>query len=313
MAFWESQGGAAAIGAGAALLGNSGPEMPRKFLRTNKKLLAFGNELDMENQKEMFDYRINQGLDAGLTPWEMFTSGAGGAGGGTSGSGATLGNNYSQAAVQAEAQANQRDMQQAQIMGNLAAVQMQTDAQKEVAQIQSGDTRRGQDIQATIAEARLAFDQNHFDKVVVPQAAADLGITEQQTLKAMNEVVTSNPKFIRAMKQLTMGVDNLYVETLVKEAGASPVSSQEDWDKIPEHKRAALMAALDKARSTTAREIGGLTAVLKGFVDWLKDDAVTDTAASSDPREAYTEKRSLGDPPPDEPIGEGNRLILGTN
>jgi hypothetical protein len=270
----EPMTSAALISGGASLLGNafgsnSADRRTKRQHRYNKELVQLGNQWDIANQKEMFDYRIDQGIEAGMTPYEMFMGPAAGAGGGTSGSGATLGNNATQMEAQAMQAEQQRISQSMEAAKDISIAQMNNETQKDVTQMQVDAQTRGQDIQADIADARLAFDKQHYKQVILPKLAADLALNEQQVQKAINEVVTSSPKFQRAMKQLTMGVDNLYVETLLKEAGISPTSSQEDWNKIPENKRAALLAALDKARSSVAREGQGLAEVLKDLVNWL--------------------------------------------
>ena len=290
--------------------------------------------MDLSNQKEMYDYRINQGLDHGMTPYEMFMGPAAGAGGGTTGSGSTLGNSQTSRDMQTRQLQITREENAANRQTQLAQTQMQTNAQLESAKIQAGvglakslgttymsnkttergqdinseTSRRGQDIssetskrnvdiQTSIQKGQLDLSERQFKQVTLPQAAKQLNLTEYQTQKALNDVATSDPKFVLAMKRLTMGVDNLYVEGLIKQFGVDPTKSQPEWDKIPVDKRAALMAALDIARSTTAKEGSGLAAVFERIVDAANND--------TNKRKQPPPKQPMSQPP----LGKGSRTL----
>jgi hypothetical protein len=262
---------ASGITAGASILGNllgSNQKMPRKYLRTNKELLRYGNEQDLLNQQAMFDYRIDQGLKHGMTEYEMFTGGAVGAGGGTSGSGAMLGNNYSQAAQQEMQMNQQMKMQTIGNVAELAKTAMQVEGQKEVAGIQAGATigsaqlsastqQNIANLQNAMAEKKLKLDQELFDQVTLPAAAEQLKLTEQQTLKAINEVTTSNEKFVLMMKRLSMSADNVLMEFAQNYLGID-ATNRDQVSKLSEAKKQKFTSLVASLKSNIFAETAGL-------------------------------------------------------
>ena len=273
------------------------------FTRQNKRLnrqnkftrqqVRLGNRLDMRNQKEMFDYRIQQGMDQGMTAYEMFMGPAGGAGGGTNASGQTLGNAASQSQqqqnqLQQQAIENQKDrdtqLMQAQIaadaqkysaqtglVSSLGSSKISADASTHATDTNAEVQREGQKITEAIAANKLKLDRDTYENVTLPQVAAQMDMTKAETEKALSEVALNDKDYRRAMAQMQMGVDNVYAEGILKQAGVSPTMSQEDWDKIPMEKREAAMSALAAARSTTAAELRGIKDILVEFVTWLRD------------------------------------------
>ena len=272
-----------AIGGVASSLGGSGKTERRKnqlrahkqTKRRTKSALRYGNKLDMQNQKEMFDYRIDQGLEYGMTPYEMFTGPAAGAGGGTSGSGATLGNAVSQTApmaLQAENQAreNQRDRE-----ANLIQTAMQTDAQRDVAETQAGTQTRGQDLQKEIADNVLSLNKRELEEVKIPQAAAQLGLTQQQLQTEINKTATSSEKFQTAMKQLSMGPGNLLVELTMRDKGIS--LSDDSFMRMSPEQREQILEELTAMASTLYVEASGFSTVTDAVKD--KTTSAADTVA----------------------------------
>jgi hypothetical protein len=266
---------AAAISGGASIFGgvlgnNSSKKRTKRSHEYNKELLTLGNQLDMDNQKEMFDYRIQQGLDAGLTPWEVYGGPAGGAGGGTTGSGQVLGNNATQidaAAMQAE---QQRIQQGVGLLADLAKTEMQIEGQKDVAEIQNEGSLAVANVSATtqtaiaemrnaIEKGRLDLDTRQFEEIALDIAEAELNISREQYKKVKNEVTTSSPAFQREMKRLSMGLDNLLVEYAIKKFGVDPTSSRADFLKIPEKDREAFYDFVMMGRSKIFTESKGLS------------------------------------------------------
>ena len=254
-AFGGSVGGAAAN----YVIGAPDPAYTQEEI---KEQITLGNQLDLSNQKEMFDYRINQGVEAGMTPYEMYMGPAAGAGGGTTGSGQTLGNAASQKNVAAiQAQQQQRN-QFAQNATALAQTKMQTDAQRDVAEISAGVQTRGQDIDQAIREGALELDRERLNKIDLPQAAATLKKTEQETRKLINEVVTSNPKFLTAMKQLSMGHQNLLVELFLRDQKIS-LSDPDSFMSKSAEERAAILTKLIALSSNVYSEAKGAASLGK--------------------------------------------------
>ena len=274
MSFLGAIGGAVGGALGNKLFGQSSGSRRRQARRNQEAILQqmkVGNQLDLDNQKSMFNYRMQQGAEMGLTPVELFGSPASGSGGGTSGSGATLGNSMSQQQMQAQ-QLDQTFQQQMQTLGVQAATsleqtKMQTDAQRDVAKIQSGDTQRGQDINQEIAQQTLDLKRQELQNTV-RQTTALIGKTEAETRKVINEVATSDAKFVTAMKQLSMGPANLLVELTMRHHGLS--LSDESFTNLPESKRQEILDQLLALSSTAYVEGQGGKALGGGAVEGAK-------------------------------------------
>lgn len=299
MSFWDTAGqyGAQTLGAGlgggaasaimGGITGNSAGAQKRsarkQFNRTmkhTKKSIKWGNKADLANQKAMFDYRIDQGLDYGMTPYEMFMGPAAGAGGGTSGSGQTLGNAASSAGntranLEYQDQVTQRE-NNADRAVQLAQTKMQTDAQRDVAKTQAGATEYGADLNYQAAMQRLTFDQEVYSTTNLPQAAATLRLTEKQTEKVINEIATSEPDFVRFIKLMTMGVDNMTAMVAGSEFG--DLSNPKTLLNMSPEKRKKAIAAMLSAKSQINTEIAGATegfgrtveSILQGMYDILR-------------------------------------------
>jgi hypothetical protein len=191
------------ITAGAALLGNersndAAADLADEGYAASREGMKYGNELDMKNQRKMFRFRIKQGLKHGMTPYEMFMGPAAGAGGGTTGSGATLGNAASQQAVQQAEIQHQSAQQQMQIIGNLAATKMQNDTQKEVAEITTGQQKK------ELEQRKVEYENIHL-----PKAAAELKISAEELKISSNNAVMSTPKNQWQKIMYQMGPDNV--------------------------------------------------------------------------------------------------------
>ena len=234
-------------------------------------MVRLGNQLDLKNQNLAYDHRLTRMKEHGLTSVEMFGSPGASPGGGTSGSGATLGNAATQDALQKNQLAAQQKMQArqqaAQSATELAKTKMQTDAQRDVANIQSGDTQRGQDINREIAQQTLALKREELQNTV-RQTTALIGKTEAETRKVINEVATSDSKFVTAMKQLSMGPANLLVELTMRHHGLS--LSDESFTNLPESKRQQILDQLLALSSTAYVEGQGGKALGGGAVEGAK-------------------------------------------
>ena len=287
MSFWGSVGSAVApalgkaLGGGAAAFGLGslfGPSKgsQKRALRDERnyhsaqseRMLRLGNQLDLENQKEMFNYRIGYGRNFGLNTYEMLMGPAGGAGGGTTGSGQTLGNSMTQ---------NEASMRQARVaqsenakdrQASIVQTAMQTQTQKDVAEIESGDKKRGQDLQKEIADNVLSLNTRELNEVKLPQAAAQLQLTRQQLQTEINKTATSSERFQKEMKQLSMGPANLLVELTMRDKGIS--LADDSFMKLSEEKRQEILTELLAMASTLYVEASGFDTVtdkVKGKTD----------------------------------------------
>jgi hypothetical protein len=237
-----------------AVRGSKGLGMAKRGQKWTQANMRLGNQLDMENQKAMFDYRIDQGLQHGMTPYEMFMGPAAGAGGGTTGSGQVLGNSASaltQQMMQTKADNRKFNMQ---LVTDLYKTKMQTDTQKEVAGIQAGTTERGQDLKYAVESGQLKLNQQTYNSVTLPKAAAELKINEQQLKIKINEVVTSSAKYQKAMKIMTMGVDNSTNLALQNMLGID-ITDQEKMSKLSDNKKAQILGMFLAYSSTTFKEL----------------------------------------------------------
>jgi hypothetical protein len=250
--------------------GSKGLGMAKRTQKWTQENIRLGNSLDMQNQKEMFDYRIDAGLEAGMTPYEMFMGPAAGAGGGTTGSGAVLGNSAQQLGKQMMQNKQQQQMVKTQIVADLAKTKMQTDSQKEVAEIQAGASRYGTDVKAATDAARLALDKETYVNTIAPKAAAELGLTVQQTLKAVNEVATSEPKFLKMMKVATMSSENI-LATLTALGLPFDVLNPEDARKLTPKQREEVTRQILGILSHTRKEAEGLKAIFQDAVERLRE------------------------------------------
>jgi hypothetical protein len=215
--------------------------------------ITVGNQQDLSNQKEMFDYRINQGLDAGLTPYEAYLGPAGGAGGGTTGSGNTLGNAAKEKMLQQEQMNNQNAanaiLQSRQQQTELQKTKMQTDAQLEIARIQSGDTQRGQNMNFAI--------QSISAKVAIMEVAMKMQLQPHHLQRAINEAATSTPEYRRQELILKMGVDNS-INAVIQSRFKVDISDQQQIADMSDAEFKDLMSVLMYAKSTTGPELESL-------------------------------------------------------
>ena len=299
--FKENLGSGLATGLGGGVAGGIvssifGGGNTRNYTRENRiagenalQQIKLGNALDLDNQKNMFDYRIRYGLSHGMTPYEMLMGPAAGAGGGTSSSGATLGN---QASEQSKV-SRQLSMQQRE--GNLnratdlAKTAMQAQAQVKSAELSAGATksaagtaadasRYSADIQKKIADQKLQLSTREFEEVVKPAAALNLDISEQELLKAVNEVANTDHKWVRRKTLMQLGVDN-GIQQLILNRTPYDITDPKSVDKMSPTEYSQLLTALLGAQSHMNKEIKGLLshasdtfkAIFGPIADWYVD------------------------------------------
>jgi len=239
------------------------------------KKARLGRDIDVGAQQEMFDFRLNRAKEAGLTNVEAFGSPAAGGGGGTGGATTTLGNAGASTGAQLrQAQTQQKiasEERQKDRMTSLAQTAMQTSTQEKVAEIQEGVQTRGQDISASTAKAQQAIDKAYKEgslqinretlKNNIRQTSANINKTEQETAKLVNEVATSDKKFVEAMKQLSMGPANLLVELTMRHHGIA--LNNNSFMALDKNQREAILAQILALASTTYTEGKGAAALGK--------------------------------------------------
>ena len=213
--FWSSVGSALGSVFGSSLgnklFGKSEGSQKRERRREQAyglEQIKLGNQMDLANQKEMFDYRINAATDAGLTNVEAFGSPAAGAGGGTTGSGNTLGNMASSQAVADRQMDQQREAMYLKAGTDLAATHMQTQAQRDVADIQADTADKDRTTRELIAGNQLALDTRQLQEIAIPDLANKTGLNEQQIKVAINEAANTDPAWVRKKTVMQLGVDN---------------------------------------------------------------------------------------------------------
>ena len=253
---------------GSGIGGSKGVGMFKRQAQHQKDMLQLGNTLDMQNQRSMFDYRIQRGMDEGLTPFEMFLGPAGGAGGGTSGSGAVLGNTAMHQEMMKRDQQN--NVINKQLAVDLLKTKMQTDAQKDVAGITAGASRYQTDVMSAIQAGTLKLNKDRYDNIDLPQAASKLNLTRAQTEKALNEMVTSSAEFQEHMKRLSMGVDNMVVEYVQNMYGFK-VTDKQSIQALGKQKQKEILSLLIGLGSTLQKEVSGVQSLGSGAMEYLRN------------------------------------------
>lgn len=229
-------------------------------------------------------YNWKMAQERGLTPQEYYGSPVPGGQTGYGPQGATLGNAGAQEGLQQSqiaANAITAGMQQ---QTQLGVAKIQADAQKYsadksaeattgAATISSAASMYKADIEAAIAANRLEFDEKTYRTIALPGAQAQLEVTRKQAQKLINEIATSDPKFVEAMKMLSMGTDNMVATMLAQSEG---VKKPSDILKFDVEKRKAIIAMMIAASSNTRKEVEGLWTLVAdnaaGFWrSWLPD------------------------------------------
>lgn len=221
-----------------------------------------GSKVDDHSYRSRSEYDWNMAQSRGLTPQEFYGSPAAGGSAGVAGS--SLGNSLSSQAMARrqlgfQASENEKDRQN----------------KKDIAEIQAGATRYSSDqssgasrystqIQQLIAGNRLKFDEQVYKTISLPGAQAELNLTKKQTEKVVNEIATTDPKFLKAMKLLSMGTENM-VATMVANSSGIDVTDPKQLMKLTERERSTLLATMIAAGGHTRKEMEGLMELVKGL------------------------------------------------
>lgn len=244
---------AAAIGVGGQVLGGL---MGKKSGKSNAK---YGAKVDYEKDMKTEATLWERAQQRGLTAQEYYGSGAPGSATGSSGSAQVIGNQQNAMAQQMgeigtklgfQAQENQKDRDNA----------------KDIAAMQTGVQTRGQDVQAEIERNKLALENRKFTEIALRESASKLRLQEPQIAKAVNEVTTSSPKWEMMMKNLTMGPDNMWVQSYIEHTGINPITDPESFRKLPKEERKKFLLGFLAYGSGTQKEMLGLGSLL-GITD----------------------------------------------
>lgn len=246
---------AAAIGVGGSILGGM---MGKKAGRSNAKL---GAQLDYERDMKTEASLWQRAEERGLTPQEYYGSGAPGSATGASGSAQVIGN-------QQNAMAQQMGQLGQQAALTVSENQKNRDNAKEIAAIQAGAQKYGTDKQFEVAMGRLHLDTRQYLEIQIPQAAANINKTEHETMRLVNEIATSDPKFVKAMKIMTMGSDNSYGLAIQKMLGID-ISDDKQMQSLSADQRSKLLAGLLSGGSTAAKELAGFSGSIEQWLDTM--------------------------------------------
>ena len=255
MGFWSNVGQAAgsglASGAGNAL----GVGLSHK-LHGNDVARA-GHRLDNKYYLRRMKKSWTFAKSIGLTPQEFFGSGASNPGG-PSGAGQVLGNMANQSG-QATAAAVQAELDR---QTDLEKTRIQTDAQKDVAKIQTGQQQR--DLDQRIKE---------YTEVTLPKAAAELKVRAADLAVRINEIATSDKSFVKWKLLNQMGTENMRATSIMYKHGLEDLSL-DTVNELSEQEYKALMAELLAAGSVVNREVKGAKGVLEEAIRFLIKNTV---------------------------------------
>ena len=243
-------GGPAGLSIGSAIGSNFDRGEDRQ---STKKGLEYENRYFLRRENELWQ----RGVQRGLTPQEYYNSPAPGQGGPSGSVGATLGRNRD---------VDQQNMQQAAIA--LQQTKMQTDAQRDVARIQTDAVTRGQDLNYDIASQTLNLDRARLE-IERNKAAATIGKTNKEVDMLVNQIATSKPKFVLLMKQLSMGPLNLLTELTMRHHGIA--LSNDSFQKMQPEEREKILDEIIALSSKFRIEQSGLSALGEGVVEGSKE------------------------------------------
>lgn len=228
-----------------------------------------GNKIDDESYRARDQYDWEMARERGLTPQEFYGSPA--AGGSAASGGQTLGNNQTAMIqkyqdMQFRAEENQKDRE-----NEIAKAEIHAGASLGSSKISAEASMYAADIQERIAQGKLDLSTKEFNQVTLPGAAAKLKLTKEQTAKAINEVATSAPQFVRSKILLQMGVENTIQTALLQRFGID-ITSKADMAKLTTEQFQNVLSVLIASGSATNRELQGLLAGFSSTIQLLGGD-----------------------------------------
>jgi len=209
-----------------------------------------GAKIDTRAKLGQESQLYDRAMDRGLTPQEYYGSPAPG-NPSSSGAGQIIGN-----------QANAMSAQLTQ--ATIQSKEREKDRQnaKEIAGIQAGVQTAGQENQAQIEANKLALQKQQFTQIALKESAAKLKINEQELKAAVNNVTTSSPKWHLMLKNLSMGPDNMWVQSYIEHTGINPITDPEAFRKLPKSEREKFLLGFLAYASHTNKEAAGIISLL---------------------------------------------------
>ena len=272
------------------LFGSVGGAVLDKVLGRNegRSNLQQGHEQDVKWSLHKENELWSRAEARGLTPQEYYGSAAPGAGG-TSGGGQVLG---SQTNVQNQLKYDMynKEMDRKTTLGvariNADAQKYSADQSRQATQDQVTGNVAVQELRNLMEDRKINILEREFEEIRLRAAQASLDLTREQIKKAVNEVVTSTPKYQREMKLLSMGFDNTIQTMILNRAG---VSDPKDMSKLTEEEYEALLQTMLGHSSTLGRELKGIVQSVKDLINFLqglpkKDNPFSGPTIGSAPR-----------------------------
>lgn len=207
-----------------------------------------GNKMDAARDRGALRDKYDFMESKGLTPQEI--AGASFGANPSSSAANVLGN---QAAQQAQLQ-RQLDFQQAERDKDRALQVRAQDMGLRQTQVSAGAQMYGADVNARTAANALALQRDRYDTIDLPNA-----LLSQQT---------STPEFVKALKQMSMGLENVQVEALLTRNGISLSDPNSIRDMSPEafsSLQRQILSLSSQSRRETAGAADALSEALSGF------------------------------------------------
>lgn len=227
-----------------------------------KKGFEYENRYALKREAELWS-RAEQ---RGLTAQEYYGSPAAG-GANVNGSAAqTLGNAQTQGQqMMVDSMNREADRENQQEITD-----KNNEAQIKIAEINAGVSERGQDLNKEIADNILSLDKEKL-ALQVREVTARIGKTRKETELLTNQIATSDKAFVTAMKQLSMGKENLLVELALRDEGIS--LSDDNFQKMSKAERERIINRIIALSSTLNQEASGLGKLGAGAVEGAKGTA----------------------------------------
>jgi hypothetical protein len=221
-----------------------------------------GAFLDSAMKKRDLKNQYQVGMQYGLTPTELAGSVSGGSGYGLS---QTLGNNYKDLAMQAKQQAYDMSERAKDRQTNLAQSAIAAEASIQSSNISAGASRYSADIQKAIADGKLDLDTKSYNNILLPRAASELDLNQAELDKRINEIATSAPEFLRAMKLLSMGPENTMQQLILNNSGVD-VTDPKSVQNASVAQRKAILGSLLAISSGTTSTFSGVREILGSMI-----------------------------------------------
>ena len=227
---------------------------------------ALEQEYNAYRRQENWDWRKAE--DRGLTPQEYYGSAAAG-GSAPSGATQTLGNAATQIDVQKRQAASNAFSQAYAADISLKQTEMQTDAQKYSADKAAEATLGAAGMSRETGSEANILNRERYENIDLPAARAKLKLTQAETKVRINEATTTMPKFVLALKRLSMGPDNLKAE-LLQNMKDVDVTNREQIQAMSEEEREEFLAFLIANSSRSNQELEGVLKAGAGVIDdWV--------------------------------------------